>query len=236
MKYIAFLLLSCAFVSCGAEKNIMLKKPSTGKIPLGTFKYKIYLNQTNMGDAVFTTSLENGKYISKQKMQLSMLGFTTNVNEYIEETEDFKPVSYIYETELGKNGEMQKHKLTAAFEGKKITVTSDFKTETYMFDREFHIGTNFLSSRILANGISEGASSEDYIYDPSSDEENLIRISEKITGKEKAEYDGSVYEFYKSLVSFGAVKNMENYCDSAGVSYVIKFTILSAQMRLVLVK
>lgn len=211
-------------------------KADAVQIPLGSWHYGIYLVGKRIGTADTSTVFENGNYQSGTSMAIEKNNKEQIflVREAAVETADFAPVSYSYSTTIVSGSRISRMTLGASFNNGTVTLKDADGERTVKLDGAFSISANIYSLKLLCAGLKPGTEIKGKIYDPTTDEETLLDMSEKVVGTETVTLPSGKINLIHTVMTVGAVRNIHNYMDARGVVYKTSLSMMNQNIDLLL--
>lgn len=224
MKQFILTLLILSLGTCGGCKSY------AGKIPTGTWHYKLIMNSTEIGTASVNNSIENGNYKIKTEMKMNIGPVTNTMTQIVTETQDFKPVSININNVISNNGDTQTITTSASFNKNTVTITSGGVSAIVNISGDFHLDGNYMLSRLIKNKFEKNIEMSALIYDPSLEPEEAVRIKAEVVGEETVSINNKTESLIHISQSIEGFKNIDIYMDAQGV--VKKAVILMLNNRI----
>lgn len=220
--------IAIAFSACN------VKTPA--EIPLGTWKYKLFMNGVEMGTALTVCELKDGMYISSEELDIT-IGDTRNVStQILTETIDFKPVSIAINNKVITSGGTQEINTSAVFNGKLATITAGGKSEVMVIDKPFVLAGNFFFKRLAEQEFRKGSKAEANIYDPSFETEDTIRVQMAAEGSELVTVNGKPRRLLHIRQIIEDYKDIDIYIDGIGIMRKAKILMLNNKIELEIIE
>ncbi len=221
-------LCSLLVVSCA-------KMPQS--IASGQWHYDLIVNGIKAGNAVMSTKEENGLYVSRTSMTISMGTITSTAVQVATETKDFKPVKLetcntIEDSATGTRQEINK---TADFNGSRVTLKSTDGTVTFTLDEPFIIEGNYFEDQMIRNKFRDKLEIRARIYEPMVEIDKTILVIVNVIGKETIKVNGRSINVFHYKERVEKLKSVDVYVNEEGVTVKISMKMLNNTFELVLV-
>jgi hypothetical protein len=204
------------------------------KIPLGEWKYSLFVNDIRAGDALMSNKIVNGNYVLISRLTMGLADAKNISIQTITETMNFTPVKLESNNSIITDAKVQDMSTVAGFNGRRVEIIADKKKSVINLDRDFRLEGNYVLSRMISEGFRRDLVIETWIYDPNIELETPILVKSKVIGIEKVK----IKETYRELIhieeSIEGIKSIDSFVDEEGI--VIMVVIKMLNMNIVLMK
>jgi hypothetical protein len=232
MKKIVILLAAVLFVNASLSLSFAQKKNVT--LPLGIWKYGIYIGKNRVGTTISEIKNSSGQIISILDMTIKVSEAIITTRELTKETDQYVPVSYFSSTTAILNDKVTRDIISADFNGEKIKLTHEKKEKELTIKDKYYISGNYMLVSLLNSKLVKGATVKAMTYSPSYDEDELIAVSETVLGRETVQLPSGNRELFHTQQTIGPIKSINNYMDADGTVYKTTFSMLNMQLDLIL--
>lgn len=203
-------------------------------IPQGTWQYLLLMNGVEIGTASVSNKQTKTHHISTVQMDMTLGKIKNSTRQVITETIDFKPVKLeIYNT-VTNDDNVQKINTVAEIKGKKIILTAgETKTETTI-EKPFILDGNYFMNFFINKKFKKGTQASAYLYDPTFETEEPIRVTMTVAGRESVTINGRKKTLIHLVQRIENSKNIDIYINEAGIAQ--KAVILMLNNRIELIK
>jgi hypothetical protein len=227
VKKLAILLLLVIIPAASCRRGI-------DAVPTGTWKYRLLVNGADIGNAVITSELKNGMYISTTVMEMDAGYIRNSTRQIITETTDFKPVKLEVYNVTEQNGQKNEMNTVAKFSGNRVDLDTAATQSTITIDRPFILEGNYFMQELIKYKFKEGTVLKNYVYEPSVDVEEPMLVMIKVLGREKVSINGKNKNLIHLGYSIENLKNIDMYIDEDGITQKTTIVMLNNKLELIL--
>jgi hypothetical protein len=219
---LAFLLTPC--VGCG-------KTPE--KIPMGTWKYKMFTRGVLIGEAVISSRVENGQYIISSDLTMGLADVKNTSRHIMTETIDFKPVKYESYNTIATGATTQKIDTVAIFKGNEVELTEGAHKATISIPGDFILDGNFFLSKLIEGRFRKDLEVSAQVYDPSIERDRTITMTARALGRETVDVGNRKIRLLHISQTIDAVKFSDSYVDDEGIAVMVVVEMLNNRLELI---
>ncbi|PKL35724.1 MAG: hypothetical protein CVV44_19535 [Spirochaetae bacterium HGW-Spirochaetae-1] len=225
LKKLSFIIiLFLAALQCG--------KSAPTAIPMGSWNYRLLMNGVAIGKATISNELKNGIYTSGMEMTMEMGRIKNTARQVTVETDSFQPIKLEILNTVVNGSDVQKMHTTALFSGKNVTVNTDGMESTVTIEKPFILDGNFFMSQLLKEKFKPGARVSAYLYDPTFELEEPVRVIARVMGSENISIDGKTISVIHIVQAIENFKNIDIYIDESGVTQKAVIVMLNNKIEL----
>lgn len=194
-------------------------------LPLGTYEYKVMVNEKEVGSATMKFEQSKGTYIADTKIEMSVSN-GPNILKIIQslktvETTEFVPVSYAASIVQSMGGQKQEMKIEATVKDKKININRDGNHTSV----DMPAGVMFSSSLkatsdVIKKKFAAGAKLTYKMIEPAMGD-TVEDVTVAVVGKEETDVNGKKMKLNKVTQTWKAM-TITVFCDDKGVVYVME--------------
>jgi hypothetical protein len=222
------LFLAIMIIAAGACHKVL------GKIPTGTWKYRLIVNGARIGTAVVTNAVSGNRYVSTMDMNMDAGYIKNSTRQVITETLDFKPVKLEVYNRTIQNGQETELKTVAAFTGTRVDLDTGDAKSTFTIEKPFILEGNYFMNELIKCKFKKDTILSSRVYEPSVDPEEPVLVMVKVIGREEVQVNGKTMDLIHLGYSIENLKNIDTYIDDNGITQKTVITMLNNRLELVL--
>lgn len=209
MKRIILFLSVLSIISCCHEVP--------QKLLFGTWDYKLFINDVEIGTATMSNKEIEGNYVSISEFRVKMADVDTLSRDTVTETKDFKPLKLESYNKIVTGGQTRETLLQAAINGREVLLTFGKNKSKYKVDSDFIIDGNYFMSKLIEGKFSDGLEISANVFHPSVEPDRAILVKARVLGRENIMIMGKEESLIHVIQSIENIeKNIDLYIDSTG--------------------
>lgn len=200
----------------------------------GEWKYKLFLNEIEVGYAIIINRTENNNYITSSEYLIKFKNITTVTKDTVIETLDFKPVKLQNYSKIESAGKFQETNIVSTFNGRNVELIHGDKKYKYKLNRDYIIDGNYFMSLVMKAKFKPGFEAVNYIYNPAVELDTPIQAKTKVIGPVTIIINGKKNKLIHIVQSIENIKeNINLYVDEKGILHKGIIYMLNLKIELI---
>jgi hypothetical protein len=191
--------------------------PVPDSIPVGESRYKLFVNGIEVGSAIVSNRIEDGKYISSAEYTMKLMDMNAITRDTVVETLDFKPLKLESYSKVEYDGEIYETNIVSVFSGRAVELIHNGEKYNYTINRDFILDGNYFIDKLIKGKFRKGFEISNYIYNPSVELETPIKATTKVIGFINVIINGDKQRLIHVVQSVENIEdNIDLFIDSRG--------------------
>lgn len=202
-------------------------------IPQGEWNYDIMLNDTVIGSATRTESIEGVNFKSELTMEMGVGTIRNSVKQVVIETINCEPVSLEITSSMINGKDRQVSRKKVSFNGREIRGEDDGRAFSATIDRPFYLDEGkYFIREMIRKKFRTGSQVEAWMYDPMEELDKPVLFRMRVRGTDTITIGDASVKVYV-LEEVAHYKNVLWYVDEEGVLQKIVISMLNTRMEMV---
>lgn len=223
-KGLSLLVAPLLIISCGTTL------PKT--IPTGTWNYTVRVNDTEVGKAVMSNTLQNDEYTSNTRITMGNALMTHTITHTVVEKTDFTPVRLETHEITTQDGREIRSDLVATFDRQTVTIKHGDHTARVTLKEDFVLDGNYFTHKMIQNNFREGFTARAQVYDPAIELQQTIPVKTEVMGEETIMAGVKPVTTIHLRQSIGKMQSINTYIDKTGMPVKIIMEMMNMKMEI----
>ncbi|MFW6364977.1 MAG: hypothetical protein ACOC2H_00725 [Spirochaetota bacterium] len=206
-----------------------------GTVPFGSWRYTIYQDTREVGNAVIRRSMKMRKIHTSSEISFFLADTFTVSRETIVEEGNFTPVSYSSESTFVTMDTVKRVTMSARVEDDRLHVSDGSRTLTFNITKDLNFGSNILIASLLKTGLKVESSGIINMYDPSVSPTKTIRTHMTCGDVEKVQVGKHTALLHRIVVRHKNKVLYTMFCDKSGIVHKYVMSLGGRKLELILI-